>query len=1621
MKMNEMSETTNKPVQGQQDEQQKEQQSGNQAKQNVGGTPDNSPLIRKDVEQSIENGDSSDNILDTDSQMEQAQSEITQTDDGIDVKKLQEENERLNREVKNQYDQIIAIVEQHQALVKENDDLQDIIDKYINSVEKNNNKKAIDKANADIVSLRMQNADLLRKFNFLKSNYDLLTKQIIADKERIAELEQNIQTLNADKGLLYDEGIEIKNENKQLNQQITDQQRQFQEKLEAEQKRRAQAEANKQQLQTQFQGAQTTINILSNENNELKTTLQQTQGQAEADKQQLQQQLEEQQRLASENAAVINDQKDLLSQAERAIDKAHQDISDRDAQIDVLNQQLEAEKGQSEINKMQLQDQIDNLNSQLEMAQTRIDEKDQIILMRDQKIAGFGNQLQQSYVQEQQLQTENNQLALEKDELLEKLQNAQTLNEALEQKVTILKTRNEEVSLQLQYGKGEKTRQAETISKLEATLQQKDVDTSKMQQKITELQDQIKDFKTEEIKQGTEIADLKKKVKQLEILNGILKSERDSNLKRANGVLGTNGKLKTQIVELNKQISQYKRITERLQKQIETAQAKDAEQSKIITTQQGQLQQSEQALEKATKQVEKQNKDLERVQQEKEQLEQQLKQQQGQIEVLKKQLTDSDSKIQDLDSKIKEINTEKEQLAKQEINLKDQINSLESAIRENEKKNEEELGRKQSEVDKLKTESSVKDKTLADQQRQLTALRGQLATNQKIQREKEEENRRVSDEKTKLELEKKDLEGQLQQKEQQIGDLTKQSTAQGKQVIELRESIEKLKKQNNDLVGKIGHQEEELKKNDDKFKDLQAEYQRQSEQFQAEQRRLGELERRNQQLQDQLDTREKMMAIFESGFKKQIEDLHQQSLVKQKQIEDDGQALQQMNVERIKALREKQQLTQQLEEQQRLAIENATAAEAKHQEEISEKDAENAKLRQQNQQQAEQVEQLQQQNRSKQKSLNDSVSSQSKLQSQNRELHEDLITENRKRKQAEADKQRLQEQLEELEEEEQYKLMQAGASAIIEQGKREQVAMSQALKLVKVKQELMNKHEYELSMKNRQILNLEQQLAKQNTQNEKLKEEIKKYQDQDKKRQDQEIEGFFANVNEIQEQTERTVKTIELKIGDNKFPVELSDIKLDGKELSGEKLATSFKEIFGKDKPVEVADIFKKANEYVNENNEDRLKVLYGILNGLSGNNDGLKKAILNDKENTLEEFKTLNDNLKKYDNGERGLDGPYNKFRMAVLVKLSVVGEMQKAMDFANILGMEFVKDNTVEKEVQTEEIQNEVGAVQTEASAQTENEVEVPIQYAKRVAKKDIENEITPQVLANASDEIKMPEPQVQIITMQQGNKMVEKNSKSAETQTEQQTQPEQPTPSTNGIVLNTTAAPIIADEKNKQQDLIVQGLNPQEQSIQVLNKATQTTSRNNTVEKSETFVYYKCIQEKEGKKEDIGLKTELGNGDVEGVTFPIELQIEGEKATLGEVVAYAKSVLESVGKEVNPDNVMKMLDLQGRNIGEDQLKTAKISIANEIKKFADSKENGLTEEKLREEADKNQDYNQVVDRIAEKTKRLAEIKKKELGDRMVNKMRESAEVGENVRKELVRREERSRQSQQGIQIEN
>ena len=59
--------------------------------------------------------------------------------------------------------------------------------------------------------------------------------------------------------------------------------------------------------------------------------------------------------------------------------------------------------------------------------------------------------------------------------------------------------------------------------------------------------------------------------------------------------------------------------------------------------------------------------------------------------------------------------------------------------------------------------------------------------------------------------------------------------------------------------------------------------------------------------------------------------------------------------------------------------------------------------------------------------------------------------------------------------------------------------------------------------------------------------------------------------------------------------------------------------------------------------------------------------------------------------------------------------------------------------------------------------------------------------------------------------------------------------------------------------------------------------------------------------------------------------------------------------------------------------------------------------------------QDYNQVVDRIAEKTKKLAEMKKKELGDRVADKLRQSTGEGEHARKEKEREEARRSASRQ------
>ena len=1590
-----------------------------------------------------------------------------------DNKDLEAKNGNLRQQVQMQKEQLANLQTQL-----------DSVDKTIAEQKDALNKAAKDKATVEQIhqqelqDAQSANQQLQGHVTNLTSENSKLTQQL----QQAHAQEQQLQTKNNQLALEKDELLE-RLEDAQLLDEALEQKVNILEirnnEISLQLKVARQANTDQQQQIIQLTG----------ENETLKQQLRDAQAQFAAEQQK-----------TKKLEATVKDQANQLGTAQSTIKNQADQLTQLGMQYQGLDQsvsQISSENATvKQKNVVQMQ-QIARMQEENEKLKEQIKNLQEEVIKQHTELAS-------SKKKAQQLEGLNATLQNSRDRSLERAQNAREANEGLAREnqfqrgqITELKKQNSQNERKLKELQQQIQEKDQTISRLETDKQQlqgkNDKLTTTLQQRNQKIEEQIgtiSDLQNQSQNQAQQINNLTsqnltkdQKIAKLEQIN----IREQENRKQTEA---ENNNLKERLQE---QERQYQQQLQAVQTQL---------QEQVIL-----YQQKEQQLQEKEKQLEIQK--------------QKLEEKQKQIDNLQTQLNTSNKQISELNDKIESAAAEKVQLANKCEELKSQIDKLTATING---KNEQ-IEQNQADIDGLKADNENKDEQLASKQEELAKLQEEFNKNQQKQKEIEIENENLLKEKAELEQKQEQLQEELKreqniktQQNEQIAKLKKESTHQKDLIASLQGGNENLKDEKIALEKKIWDQKKQLtqdgvaitelkeqlrvaleqnQKNsykldlkENRMLSLEQELAKQKAQNdelktqnQQHQQEIGEkyaenakLRQQGQQqaeqvaqLQDQLDTKEKMMAIFESGFKKQAEDLYQQLLAKQKQIEDDGRALQQINVERIKALREKQQLQEQLQREQyrKVAAQAAEKANRKEIDELNQKhEQENKQYQQQNQQLQEQLQQERDANAAARNQLQDQLQEQQRLaatvEEQNQQLQDQL------QEQKQTYEQQLQKQLQQ----EQYRKVAAQAAEkanqkeidklkkrseskdkrigkleknldksiqglsqevikLEEQSQQLQIARAIAEQRIidveqnaqKEKDQLQQKHQqeigekdaeiaqlreqlrvaleqnqknsYKLDVKENQMLSLEQELAKQNAQNEKLKEEIKKYQDQDKKRQDQEIEGFFANVNEIQEQTEKTAKTIKLKVGSDEFPVELSDVKLDGKELSGEKLATSFKEIFGKDKPVEVADIFEKANEYVNgleeEKNRNGLDALYGILNGLSGKNDILKDAIRDDG-NTIEAFKKLNDNLKNKD------EKRYNEFRIAALQKLTVVGEMQKAMVIANILGMELVKDNTVDKGVQAEE------NVQTvENGTQIEN--------------------VTLSNSENVNDKVNISEPSIQTITRRQAKPVVKESNKNVETSMEQQTPTASQADGT--MVLNMKADRVVkeAKEKSKRENLTEQEqLSAQKQLTQAFNNASNsltTSENNNSVKKSETFVYYKCIQEKEGKKEDIGLKTELGKGDVKNVTFPIELQIEGEKATLGEVVAYAKDVLESIGQEVNSDNIMKMLDLQGHGIGEEQLKKAKESIAQEIENFAGKKENGLTEEKLREEAIGNPGYNQVIERITEKTKQLAEMKKKELGDRMVNKMKESTTDGLMAQKVRLQQQETRKEpaKQQGI----
>ena len=1473
------------------------------------------------------------------------------------------------------------------------------------------------------------------------------------------------------KQLIAERDIVIEKQNDQLqrkDQQITDQAQ----KLKTEQEGRVQAEAQLEEARQQIADKTNLLTTIqaqlaaAQQENENKTKQITEQAElltiAQNVNQQLQAQLDD---LTNQNNQLTGESNTLKQQ----LGDAQKKVSELEAKL----QQKEQESRQKDEEIARIQNEDEKLRKQLQERDRKIARLEQ----EAEKIEGERQSIQGLYSS-----TENSkdkrigQYIKDLKQLGDEYKRTSTILKSTVEKRTELEGQLKTIQGQLTTARDEKTTVDQERKQLVEQLQQKNTVIEKMQQQITGLQDQIKNLQENKIQQDLELAKSKTEAQRFEKLNKILQKQNDDNLRWASGIRKTNEQFKAenlsqrgQITELTKQNSQYERQIKELQQQLGTEQDKNKKQAETIAIQQKQLQdkvqelqKKEQALteanirlqaqqqeiERQQQQIEDQNKALTQAKEAQERLEQQIKTQKENIETLTGQLDASNAQIQKLTGDINRIDDEKSQLVTQGEDLKKQISNLESTIEQTKQDNEKDLASKQGEIDilksdlaskqdninnlkneseRLQTENSSKSRALEEQKRQLNELKGQLAINQQEQQTKDEESRRVLEEKTQLEQSKIQLEKQLKSAQNVMASQSSQIKNLNEKIKQQTITNEKLQSKNDtskdekiELERKIRSQKTQLAQYDVAIAKLK------EEQVVA----LKEAEQREQQLQNQLQEQQRLAVAEEATNAAALEE---QKQTYERQLQQERGAAARAEVEHQNKIEELNQT-----HQQQLEIQQTT---------INEKDAKIAELEillrkalGQHQQQSEQLEakekqlkeveaalqKAQQERDASAAALENEKKGQQQLQDKHQKEIEKLKTDAQKTEEAhQQELQRREQEVVEKAEAEKTAALEDQEKIYKQQLKRERAknaaelgATEQTYQKKIEESDLLNKALYDkidslekafgsaettaemitdlYNQISQQLYETQQEnekLRKQANRVEKLKRKVEQLQQEKQQHQHQltekqgEIDGKDAEIAQLRKQVEqlqkereqhqqlqeqveneKAAKTIKLKVGNDEFSVELSDIKLDGEELSGEKLATSFKEIFEKDKPVEVANIFKQANEYVNglekEENQKGLEALYGVLNGLSGKNDSLKKAIQDDGK-TLEAFKKLNDNLKTKD------ETRYNEFRIVALQQLTVVGEMQKAMELANILGVELVKAQAVDKEVQAEAIQNKEGAVQTEENVQTE------------AVGTQIEN-LTPSTSTVVDDENKVSK-QSQIEMFSSNNN----EGKPIEQQTPTASQ------ANKTVVLNMNANAIVdAKKKSEQENSTAQELSAQKQLTQALNNASNslTTSENNSVKKSETFVYYKCIQEKEGKKEDIGLKTELGNGDVEGITFPIELRIEGEKATLGEVVAYAKDVLESIGQEVNPNNIMKMLDLQGQGIGKDQLENAKKLIANEIKKFADNKENGLTEEKLREEADKNQDYQKVLKSVEAKASTL--IKNNDKINRAAKGMKERVE---------------------------
>ena len=1762
----------------------------------------------------------------------QALSETTETgiqaNDGVNVEKLQEENERLQAELETAKELIKVMGTNYMDAADKFLPLEDKIkelERTINLLKiensnlklmSDNKSKSSKNVKYDVNDIRFSTSFLLKdnkdleaknknliqqsqalksiiegqkeQIDILQAQRDKITAQLATSKERNTELEQSMQKLNASGGALYDEGMQlqfevdglrqdltlrdstIKNQRdeissleankQQLQEENINLKKQLNETIASLEQETQENEKSKEQIsnlleqvknletefQTQLQDARATINSLLDEKSTLTQQLRQAQEQreqveAELNKTRTQLKVVQEEKRSQEetNSELMNENgklKTTIAERDTTINAQSNQLKEQDQQIVNLQTQLDSAdetiaKQSDALNKAAK----DKATAEQIHQQELQDARTTINSLSDEK-STLTQQLQQSHAQEQQLQTKNNQLALEKDELLERLEDALLLKDVVDEQST--------------------------------TIQNLEIENRGIEQRLNEILPQFERLQKKNESRRLKIEKAKQLIAERDQQIRVLYANNKQLSQSFSQALSENATVKQQNVIQMQHMGEQEKQLQQERGANAAAQAKIDEQSKIILAQQKQLQEQVVLYQQQKQQLQEKEKQLE-IQK------QQLEAQQKQIAGLEQQLKSSKEKEKQLSSQIASVNNERKELANKGEELQSQIDKLTTAIKEKEgiiASQEKTIGDSNSQL-------TIKQEEIENQKEELAKLQEEFNKNQQKQEEIETENENLLKEKAELEQKQEQLQGQLKQaqtaqitsqqaQKQTETELNKaqiQLTALQGQVNSLidknstlatqlqqaqdtlqqtKEQKEQLQNENNGLQeqlrqerganaaaqAKIAEQDEELieeekynlmraganaiklegeqdkrsvveaekeaiqKQLTEALKQLQLKEQQLQEQDQQLQQEREQAKAEQEQLQgqvaglrttnemqtqkiaelEQINIREqenrKQTEAENNNLKERLQEQDQQLQQEREQAkaeqEQFAEVQKQLQQQVVLYQQQKQQLQeqekqleiqkQQLEEKQK-QIDNLQTQLKSSNEQINELNgkietatAEKAQLANKGEELKSQIDELTATIKEKEKTINGKneqikqnqadidglrtdnknkdeqlVSKQEELAHQkeelaklreefnkNQQLQEEKEAENENLLKEKAELEQKQEQLqEELKREQNIKIQQAEQIAKLKnesahqkdliaslQGRNENLK-SRLENLSKLEEKIANQRqqlkEYEkkiakqdatIAVQNDQITdltsdktNLQGQLRQTEAEKEaqtqayqqqveqlegvidqknmelalkehtlfdknneieikaqtinKQQKQISSLQD---KIQNQAIEDFFENINGTEKPT---IETIELKVGNEEFKVELKD----------EKLATSFKEIFG-DEPVEVANIFEKANECVNAlekpENQNKLETLYNILDGLSGDNNNLKNSIGNNA-NALKELKLFSESLSKKN------ITLYSKFSGAALKQFSEVGKIRDIIVKGFNIDIGKTTQVGMEVEAQKESIKTE------------EKEQVVPVDKATNEgAKKNVRVSRQPKVemISNSYDEAEQTE----------------------------QIKPDKP-------VIETTA--ILNTDKDN--------LNAQEQMKNSLTK-------NQTVEQTETYVYYQYMQ---GDK-DIGLETKLTKNEVKDLEFPIELQIEREKATLGEVVAYAKDFL---GANMNPENVMKMLNLEGQNISQDKLKIARSLIAEEINKIANTKGNGLTEEQLKERAKGNTGYKKIVDRIAEKTKQLAEMKKKELTSQIAGKMRESAEAGKYAQQELARREKTAKQQGTSSSITN